>query len=58
MPVLLDERDFAPWLAGAAGTEILHPANEEALREWIVSRRINSSRAPDDDPSLVEPVAA
>jgi len=26
------------------------------LREWIVSTRVNSSRAPDDDPTLAAPV--
>lgn len=58
MPVLLDEADFDAWLTGAAGVELLHPAREDALRAWVVSRRVNSSRTPDDDPTLVDPVAA
>lgn len=58
MPVLLDERDFDNWLSGKAGTDILHPAREDALKEWAVSRRVNSTRAPDDDPSLIERTAA
>jgi putative SOS response-associated peptidase YedK len=56
MPVLLDERYFEPWLSGAAGLEVLKPAPEGMLQRWPVSRRVNSSRAPADDPTLIEPV--
>jgi putative SOS response-associated peptidase YedK len=54
MPVLLAERDFEPWLSGEAGTELLKPAPEDALQRWPVSKRVNSSRAPDDDPTLIQ----
>lgn len=30
-PVILDEKDFEPWLSGGAGTEILGPAADDAL---------------------------
>jgi putative SOS response-associated peptidase YedK len=54
MPVLLDEKDFEPWLGGSAGLELLNPAAEDLLQRWPVSKRVNSSRAPDDDPTLIE----
>ena len=58
MPVLLSPDEFEPWLSGIAGTEILNPAPELALQVWPVSRRVNSSRAPGDDPTLIERIAA
>src|ERR1044071_6971050 len=56
MPVLLEPDQFAPWLNGEAGKEILRPAREDLLQRWPVSKRINSSRTPGDDPTLVERV--
>ena len=58
MPVLLQPKDFDGWLTGSAGTEILKPAPNNYLQAWPVSRRVNSSRAPGDDPTLVERVSA
>jgi hypothetical protein len=49
MPVLLTEKDFEPWLTGAAGIELLKPAAEDVLQRWPVSKRVNSSKAPADD---------
>jgi putative SOS response-associated peptidase YedK len=57
MPVLLAEKDYEPWLSGAAGKELLKPAPEDTLQRWPVSKRVNTSRAPDDDPTLIEPIA-
>ena len=54
MPVLLGEKDFEPWLSGEVGLELLRPAANYLLQRWPVSRRVNSSRAPDDDPTLIE----
>ena len=51
MPVLLSEKDYEPWLSGNAGLELLKPAAENVLQKWQVSKRVNSSRAPDDDPT-------
>jgi hypothetical protein len=34
------------------------PAANDVLQRWPVSRRVNSSRAPADDPSLIEPIKA
>ena len=56
MPVLLDEKDYEPWLSGKAGLELLKPAAENVLQKWPVSKRVNSSRAPDDDPTLIDPI--
>ena len=58
MPVLLSVEDFDGWLDGSLGPEALKPAVEEALREWIVSSRVNRTGHGDDDPTIVEPVAA
>jgi putative SOS response-associated peptidase YedK len=58
MPMLLSEEQFEPWLSAEAGTEILLPAPENAVRMRKVSRRVNSSRADDTDPTLIGAVAA
>jgi putative SOS response-associated peptidase YedK len=56
MPVFLMENQFAPWLSGEAGTEFLRPAPNDHLQRWGVSKRVNSSKADADDPTLIEPV--
>jgi putative SOS response-associated peptidase YedK len=56
MPVLLTEDQFDPWLSGEAGIEYLKPAPEEFLQKWPISKRVNSSRADDNDPTLIEKV--
>jgi putative SOS response-associated peptidase YedK len=58
MPALLQQKDFDRWLAGTAGTELLKSAPNDYLQAWPVSRRVNSSRAPGDDPTLIDRVAA
>ena len=57
MPVLLRPDQFDAWLDGSAGKEMLVPAAEDMLTKVPVSQRVNSSRAPNDDPTLIEPVA-
>jgi putative SOS response-associated peptidase YedK len=57
MPVLLAEKDYEPWLNGTAGLELLRPAAENVLQKWPVSKRVNSSRAPDDDPTLTDKIS-
>ena len=54
MPVLLAEKDFEPWLSGEAGLHLLKPAADDVLQRWPVSKRVNSSRASDDDPTLID----
>jgi hypothetical protein len=56
MPVLLAEKDYVPWLSGKAGIELLKPAAENVVQKWPVSKRVNSSRAPDDDQTLIDKV--
>ena len=56
MPVLLAEKDYDPWLRAEAGIELLKPAPNKLLEKWPVSKRVNSSRAGDDDPTLIERV--
>ena len=53
MPVVLEAKDFASWL-NDGGPALLRPAADDVLQRWPVSRRVNSSRAPADDPTLVE----
>ena len=57
MPALLETDQFTLWLSGVAGTEILKPAPNDLLRMWPVSMRVNSSRAPEDDATLIEPLS-
>jgi putative SOS response-associated peptidase YedK len=54
LPVLLTEAQFAPWLSGEAGAEVLKPAPNDYLRRWPVSKRVNSSKADADDATLIE----
>ena len=56
MPVLLAAADFEGWLSGDLGPDALKPAAESALREWIVSRRVNRTGVGNDDPTLFDPV--
>jgi putative SOS response-associated peptidase YedK len=56
MPVLLAERDYDLWLRAEAGIELLKPAANNLLQKWPVSKRVNSSRADDDDPTLIEKI--
>ena len=56
MPVLLAEKDFHPWPSGVAGLDLLKPAPVDMLQRWPVSKRVNSSRAPADDPTLIEAI--
>ena len=58
MPVLLQPKDFDRWLTGTVGAELLRPAANDYLQAWPVSRRVNSSRAPNDDSTLIDRVAA
>jgi len=57
MPVILAERDFQPWLRGQAGAELLKPAPEDLLRRWPVSKRVNSSKASADEPTLIDRIS-
>lgn len=56
MPVILEKDQLASWLSGKSGIEILKPASPGTLVEHRVSRRVNSSRADENDETLIEPV--
>ncbi len=58
MPVVLDKADIGQWLSGEAGTELLKPAAEDRLRMWPVSRRVNKTGTGDDNPTLIDEIAA
>lgn len=58
MLVVLDDANVRPWLNGTGGTELLLPAGEARLRTWPVSRRVNKTGTGDDDPTLLDEVAA
>jgi hypothetical protein len=45
-------------LSGVAGTELLRSAADDRLRMWPVSRRVNKTGNADDDPTLIDEVAA
>jgi putative SOS response-associated peptidase YedK len=57
MPVLLMPEQFEHWLSGEMGVEELKPAPNDYLQRWPVSKRVNSSKADKDDPTLVAQVA-
>jgi putative SOS response-associated peptidase YedK len=54
MPIFLREDQFAPWLSGEAGAEVLKPASNDFLQRWPVSKKVNSSAADADDVTLIE----
>jgi putative SOS response-associated peptidase YedK len=53
MPVVLEQ--FEPWLAGAAGAEVLKPAPEKMLQMWPVSRKVNRV-GNESDPTLIDAI--
>jgi len=61
MPVLIQPADYDRWLDtgtedAAAVTDLLRPADSDAMITYPVSRRVNSPRH--DDASLIEPIEA
>lgn len=56
MPALLTPYQFDEWLSGSAGSELLMSWAQRSLQVWPVSRRVNSSRTPGDDPTLIDRV--
>jgi putative SOS response-associated peptidase YedK len=58
MPVILNVKDFEQWERGDAkdAAALMKPVSEDVLLKWPVSKRVNSSRASDDDSSLIEKV--
>jgi putative SOS response-associated peptidase YedK len=56
MPVLIEPKDFRPWLNGEAGPELLRPAPDDTMRLWPVSKRVNRT-GNFDDSTLIEKVS-
>ena len=54
--MFLTEKQFTPWLSGEAAAEYLKPVPNDYLQRWPVSKRVNSSKADADDPTLIERV--
>ena len=59
MPVILEPKDFDQWERGDVkdAAALMEPAADDLLRKWTVSKRVNSSKADDEDATLIEPVA-
>jgi putative SOS response-associated peptidase YedK len=55
MPVILEARDFEQWERGDGkdASALMRPAGEDMLQKWPVSKRVNSSRASDEDATLI-----
>ena len=53
--MILETKDFERWENGDPkdAAVLMKPADSDVLQRWPVSKRVNSSRAPDDDPSLI-----
>jgi len=56
MPALLHKKHFEPWLSGAAGIEVLKPADEDYLRMCPVSSPEDHSGSG-DDPTRITAIA-
>jgi len=58
MPVILEPQNFAAWEQGDSknAATLMRPAGD-VLQAWPVSRGVNSSRAADDDASLIVPAS-
>jgi putative SOS response-associated peptidase YedK len=56
MPVILAPADYAAWLDGSKGGELLRPCPDAAVEYFPVSRRVNSVK--NDDPECMVPLAA
>jgi hypothetical protein len=49
------------WMDRGGGVAIgivAYSASNDVLHRWPVSKRVNSSRADSDDPTLIDPIAA
>jgi putative SOS response-associated peptidase YedK len=58
MPVILEATDFEQWERGDVkdATALMKPANDDVLQKWPVSKRVNSSRADDNDATLIDKI--
>jgi len=58
MPVILEAKDFEQWERGDVkdASALMKPTGEDVLQKWQVSKRVNSSRASDEDATLIEKI--
>ena len=58
MPVILEAKDFEQWEHGDGkdASALMRPTGEDVLQKWQVSKRVNSSRASDEDATLIEKI--
>jgi putative SOS response-associated peptidase YedK len=60
MPVILDAKDFQPWEQGDVkdAAALMRPASADLLVQRPVSKRVNGSRADNNDAALIDRVGA
>jgi putative SOS response-associated peptidase YedK len=58
MPLILEAANFEQWERGDVkdAAALMKPANEDVLQRWPVSKRVNSSRASEDDATLIDEI--
>jgi putative SOS response-associated peptidase YedK len=54
--LLLKPNQFEHWLCGNMGVEELKPVENDYLQRWAVSKRVSSSKADSNDPTLIDAV--
>jgi putative SOS response-associated peptidase YedK len=59
MPVVLEPHQFDQGIMGSQdeAAALMKPAAKDVLQKWPVSKRINSSKAPKEDATLIEEVS-
>ena len=59
MPVILEAKDFERWEHGDEkdAAALMKPTNDDVLQTWPVSKQVNSSRASDEDATLIEAIS-
>lgn len=56
MPVIVEPKNWAAWLGEteADPAQLVHPSDEETLRKWPISTKVNSPK--NNGPEILEPV--
>jgi len=56
MPIILEWSPAREWMRGANPAALLQPVPDDALREWVVSTRVNRTGFGDEDQTLIDAV--
>jgi putative SOS response-associated peptidase YedK len=56
MPALLKPEQYEAWLSGEMGGRDLKAIDDDYLQRWPVSKRVNSSKANAEDPTLIDSI--